>query len=95
VLERAIEAVLFVAPLLGLLAWRFLLPRLAPPGWLLRAGVAVTLLLIGALAWLHQQDQANVDRDYVPAALLHGKVVSGHAGAPLSPPALDGHTGED
>lgn len=93
-LERAIEAALFLAPLLALLAWRFALPALVPPGWLLRAGVAVALLLIGTLAWMHQQDQTNVDRGYVPAMLRHGRVVSGHAGPALPPPVLDGHTGD-
>ena len=81
-IERIIEAALFLAPVLAFIAWRVLAPPELPP-WMIAATAGVMILLLASLVWLHQTDADNAGRSYVPARLQGGQVIEGHAGSPI------------
>jgi hypothetical protein len=77
--ERIIEAVLFLAPFLAFVAWRLFLAGAIPPAPVIAATAAFTILLLGVLIWLHQNDARNAGRAYIPAQLTDGRIIPGHA----------------
>jgi hypothetical protein len=73
---------LFLTPFVAFVAWRLSLGGGGPPRLLLIGTACVLALLGGVLFWLSRERMARPGTVYVPAALLDGRVVAGHAAAP-------------
>ncbi len=74
---RWAEAGLFLAPLLLLAAW-WLAARLARPALVWPVVAAIAGLAAGTL-WYGLSHRLDRGQDYVPAALIDGRIIPGHA----------------
>ena len=77
---RAAELTAFLAPLLAFVMWRVAVARGVdgPPRWQL-ALVFVALLALGAWLAVLSQREALPPGRYVPAQMIDGRLVPGHA----------------
>lgn len=76
---RWAEALLFVAPFAVFLIWRRVSAGGGPSLPLLAATLALLLAFGAALGWLGVAKRIGPRERYVPAKLVDGKVVAGHA----------------
>jgi uncharacterized membrane protein YfbV (UPF0208 family) len=76
---RWAEALLFAAPFAAFLIWRRISAGEGPSPALLAATLAALLAFGGVVAWLGLGRQIGRNRTYVPAALVDGHIVAGHA----------------
>ena len=78
---RAVEIILFLAPLLAFGAWRMMLPDTEVTYTHIAAFAASLILILGVLVWLRLSDAEPPGATYVPAELHNGSVAPAH-GAP-------------
>jgi hypothetical protein len=72
-----LEALLFLVPFLGYLAWRRLNPGVEPGPRLLLAAAAGVALALGSLVWFGQSRSLEAGI-YVPPHMQDGHMVPGH-----------------
>ena len=74
-MPRLIEIVLFLAPVLGFVAWRLLAPSPRLPLWLVYGLAGLVAMLLLALLWVRHIDAGDAGQAYVPAQLHEGRIV--------------------
>lgn len=76
---RFVEVGLFLAPFVVFFVWRFVAVEGGPPMRIIIAMAVVAIALIGALAWLSQEEALPPGTVYQPAHFEDGRVVPGRA----------------
>ncbi len=79
-----LEALLFLVPLLGYLAWRRMNPGVEPGARLVLAAAAGVVLALAGLFWfgLSRSLEGGV---YVPPHMENGQLIPGHTERPQAP----------
>ncbi len=83
---RAGELVSFLVPFAAFFAWWLLASGRGPSAVIVGAAFAGLLLLAGSLIWFGAEGALAPGRRYVPASVVGGRIVAGHAGASPAPP---------
>ncbi len=76
---RVAEAALLLGPLVVALLWLRVSRSGGPSRRVVAAAGCGLLLLVAALVWLSQRDRIGRYESYVPARVVDGQVVPGHA----------------
>jgi hypothetical protein len=81
-MPRLIEILLFLTPFVGFAVWRLVVPSERPPIWLVTGAAGFVLVMLALLIWLRARDASDSQQSYVPAQMLDGRIVPGHAATP-------------